>query len=266
VKLDGKRVILTGASAGIGAGLATAMAARGAKLALAARNKAQLEEVARACSGDTLVIPTDVADPEACRKLVEITAMKWGGVDVLINNAGLTMSSRFDELTDLSVFERIMKVNFHGPVALTFHALPHLKQSKGLAVAISSLTGKMGVPYRSAYSASKHALQGFYDTLRIELHGSGVDVLVVSPGFVATDVRARALGADGKPLGQSQHDEERLGNMSVEECSRRIVTAIEQRRRELVMTARGRLVQWMKLIAPRRVDQMIRRTIEKRRR
>ena len=255
--LRGQSVLLTGASSGIGRELALVLARQGARLALAARSRDALEEVATACralGAEALVLPTDVTDSQACGRAVEATVAALGGLDVLVNNAGLSMWARFEEITDLSLFERIMRVNYLGAVYCTHHALPHLKQRRGLLVAISSLTGKTGVPTRSAYAASKHAMQGFFDTLRIELRGR-VDVLVVSPGFVATGVRERALGADGQPLRQSPRDEGR-GTMSATECADRIAAAMERRDRELTMTAQGRVGLWLKLLAPGLVDRM----------
>ncbi|MFW5925549.1 MAG: SDR family oxidoreductase [Myxococcota bacterium] len=253
-----KRVIVTGASAGIGRRLAEELAARGARVALAARNEEALREVADRCreaGGEPRVVPTDVADPDACARLVQATVEAFGGVDVLVNNAGISMWARFDQITDLSVFERIMRINYLGAVYCTHHALPHLKRSQGLLVAVSSLTGKTGVPTRTAYAASKHAMQGFFDSLRVELRNTGVDVLVASPGFVATDLRDRALGPDGEPLAHSPRDEGR-GNMTVDECVRRLLDAMDQRRRDVVMTAQGRVGVWAKLVAPGVVDRM----------
>jgi len=254
----GKRVIITGASTGIGRGLALALAARGASLALAARGADALEAVAaecRALGARVLAVPTDVADPEACRALVARTVAELGGVDALVNNAGVSMWARFEDITDLGLFERLMRVNYLGAVYCTHHALPHLKASGGLLVAVSSLTGKTGVPTRSGYSASKHAMQGFFDTLRVELRGSGVDVLVVSPGFVATEVRAKAATATGGQHGASPRDESR-GTMSVETCVALMLRAMTRRDRELVMTLKGRLGLCLKLIAPGLVDRI----------
>ncbi len=148
-----------------------------------------------------------------------------------------------------------MRVNYLGAVYCSHFALPHLKASRGLLVAISSICGKTAVPTRSGYVASKHAMQGFFDTLRIELQGTGVDVLVVSPGFVATDIRQRALGADGNALGQSPRDESK-GNMSVDECARQIVWAMERRKREHIMTIKGKATPWVKLLLPGLVDRL----------
>ncbi len=253
-----KTFIITGASAGIGQALAIKLAQQGANLVLAARNQTSLEITADTCikaGGKAIAIPADVTDSEACKKLIESAVNTFGAVYGLVNNAGISMWARFDQVTDLSVFEQIIRVNYLGSVYCTHYALPYLKESQGLLVAISSLSGKTGIPTRSAYAASKHALQGFCDSLRIELRGTGVDVLVVSPGFVATDIRQRVLGADGTPLATSLQDEQQQA-MSVEECVSQIVQAMQERRRELVMTRKGRLGLWLKLVAPSFVDWM----------
>ena len=264
--MQGKVVVITGASAGIGGALAVSLAARGASLVLGARSADALADVARQCEragGRALAVPTDVTAPADCEALVGRAVEAFGGVDVLVNNAGISMWARFDEVSDLDVFDRIMQVNYLGAVYCTHYALPHLVRRRGLIVAISSLTGKTGVPTRSGYAASKHAVQGFFDSLRIELRDEGVDVLVVSPGFVSTDIRARALGPDGAPLGESPRDEGR-GTMSLAACVEQTVGAIEQRKRELVMTPRARLGLYLKLIAPRLVDRMAARAVRSR--
>ena len=253
-----KTVILTGASAGIGRALALSLAQRGANLVLAARNQTALEETVAICvkrGGTAIAVSTDVTQPEACQQLVEAALQACGRIDSLVNNAGISMLTRFDEVTDLSLFEQVMRVNYLGTVYCTYYALPYLKASKGLLVAISSLSGKTGVPTRSGYVASKHAMQGFFDTLRIELRGTGVDVLVVSPGFVATDIRQRALGANGKPLGKSPRDESKE-TMPVDDCVHQIVWAMERRKREQVMTLKGKIAPWVKLVAPGLVDRV----------
>jgi short-subunit dehydrogenase len=261
--MQGKTVIITGASAGIGEELAVALASRGANLVLGARGEEALARVKQRCEqagGRALSVGTDVTDPEACRRMIERAVEAFGGVDILVNNAGISMVARFEEVKDLSIFDRVMRVNYLGAVYCTHHALPHLKARKGLLVAISSLTGKTGVPTRTGYAASKHAMQGFFDSLRIELLGTGVDVLVVSPGFVATDIRARALGPDGKPLQVSKRDEDR-DTMDVATCVALIVRAIEGREREVVMTAKGKVGQFLKLVAPGLVDRIALRAV-----
>jgi len=262
-----KTLVITGASTGIGEALARAYAARGDQVVLAARDREALERVAGACEragGQALAVPTDVTDPEQCRALVDRAVERFGGIDVLVNNAGISMWARFDEVTDLSLFERIMRVNYLGAVYLTHYALPHVERARGLLVAVSSLTGKTGVPTRTGYAASKHAMQGFFDSLRVELLGTGVDVLVASPGFVRTGIRERVLGPDGKPRGASPREEGGRATMSLEECTRILVRAIDRREREVVMTAAARAGLWVKLVAPGVVDRLALRAVRER--
>lgn len=247
-------IIITGASSGIGRALAQALANKGAKLVLAARDVKRLDDLS-ASLPDAIAVPTDVTDPDACRNLVERAVSHYGRIDVLVNNAGISMTVYFDQIQDLSLFRKIMDVNYFGSVYCTYYALPHLKASRGLIVAISSVTGKTGVPTRTAYAASKHAMQGFFDSLRIELLGTGVDVLVVSPGYVQSEVRIRALGADAKPLGHSHIEESNA--MTAEACADIIVSAMERRARDIIIASwRIKLAQWLKLIAPSRLDKM----------
>jgi short-subunit dehydrogenase len=264
VKSSSKTYVITGASTGIGAALARAWAARGDNVVLAARNEDALRELAEACGPNALVVRTDVTDPAQCEAMCKAAVERFGGIDVLVNNAGISMWARFREITDLSIFERIMRVNYLGTVYSTYYALPHLIASRGLLVGISSLTGKTGVPTRSGYAASKHAMQGFLDSIRIELRPTGVDVLVVSPGFVKTDIRSKVLGPDGKSLESSPRDES-VG-MSVEECTRIIVRAVDRRAREVVMTPRAKLAMFVKLVAPAVVDRIAERALRERKR
>lgn len=268
MELRGKTVVITGASAGIGRELASQLAARGARLALAARSAEALETTRQECQSagaDALGVVADVAQADDCRRLVEQAVARFAGIDVMVNNAGISMHARFDEITDLGLFSRLMEVNFLGTVYCTHFALPHLKRSGGLLVGISSLQGKTGFPYSTGYSASKHAMQGFFDSLRMELAGSGVDVLVVSPGPVATTIHTRRLAGDGK-LTDESHKYPNDRGMPVDECARQIVVAIERRRRELVMTATAKVGQWMKLLAPELTDRFVARAVERFRR
>ena len=259
-----RTIVITGASSGIGADVAVAFARRRENVVLAARNREAIERVAEECrrvGGQALAVVTDVTDASQCDALIGRAKDAFGGVDVLVNNAGLSMWARFDEITDLTIFERLMKVNYLGSVYCTHAALPHLKTSRGLIVAISSLTGKTGVPTRTAYAASKHAMQGFFDSLRIELAPSHVDVLVVSPGFVRSGIRDRVLGGDGGALGKSPRNEDDASTMSLEECTRIIVRAIDRRDRDVVMTARAKVGMWLKLVAPSVVDRIASRAV-----
>ena len=263
--MKGRRIILTGASEGIGRALALELAARGARLALAARDRDRLESLAQECrgrGGDALAVPTDVTNQQDLEWLVSETLKAYGGIDAVVHNAGITMWSRFDALQDLSIFERLMEVNYLAPVRLTALALPHLKRSKGLLVAVASLAGLTGVPERSGYAASKHAMIGFFDSLRIELAGSGVDVSVIAPDFVVSEIHKRAIGPDGEPLGESPMVKSKI--MTAEECARRIARAIERRERQLLMSARGKLGRWLKLLAPSVIDRMAAKAIRQR--
>jgi short-subunit dehydrogenase len=256
--------IITGASFGLGRELAQQLADQGAWLALAARDANRLGEVAVECSrrgARAIVIPTDVSKQSQCANLIERTVAEYGKIDTLVNNAGQSMFARFDELRDLRVLEALMQVNYFGSVYCTFQALPYLKATKGRIVSICSLAGKTGVPTRTGYSASKHAIAGFCEALRVECEKDGVTVTVIFPGFVATGMRERALGPDGMPLGLSPHSE--TGVMTVEKCAQLTVKAIIDRRRELVMTIQGKVGQWLKLAAPRLVDSMARKAVER---
>jgi short-subunit dehydrogenase len=257
-------IVLTGASSGIGRELALQLAAQGARLVLAARSRDRLEAVAADCrqrGGTASVVETDVGEQEHCRRLIDACVAEHGRVDTLINNAGRTMWSLFEDLETLEPFKEVMRVNYFGSVYCTYHALPHLKASRGRIVGVSSLTGKTGVPTRSGYAASKHAMAGFFDTLRIELAGSGVTVTMAYPDFVATDTRHQAFGADGQPIGESPVHEGEI--MTAEECARRILRAAAKRQRELIMSTRGKVGMWLKLIAPGLIDRVARRAIER---
>jgi NAD(P)-dependent dehydrogenase (short-subunit alcohol dehydrogenase family) len=254
-------IVVTGASEGIGRALCLAVAPQGAKLVLAARNEARLEDLAAACrqaGGEALVVATDVRDEQACHRLVERTVEHFGRLDVLINNAGIGTWTRLDATRDLAIFEQSMRVNFFGSVYATYYALPHLKQSRGRIVAVSSIAGLTGVPMYTAYAATKHAMFGFFDSLRIELRGSGVSVTMIAPDFVASTIHRRALGPDGRPVETSPHCEERF--MTAEECARRIVRAMEKRQRLAVLSVRGRLVGFGKRFVPDWLDWLAARS------
>jgi len=264
--LSAQIVLLTGASEGIGRALALELAQQRLCLVLAARNGERLDEVRRECEArgsNALSVPTDLLDPRQRQSLIDATLARFGRLDVLINNAGATMWSRLDALADLAVLERLIDVNYLSAAHLTALALPWLKRTQGRLVAIASLAGFTGVPERSGYAASKHAMVGFFESLRIELDGSGVTVTIVAPDFVRSEIHKRATGPDGRPLGASPMQQERI--MSAEQCARLIVPAIEQRRRLLIMSRRGRLGRWLKLLAPRLVDRIAAAAIRDRR-
>ena len=249
-----KVVIVTGASSGIGRKVAQQLADQGAWLVLAARSREGLEETAQGCrqrGGRALVVPTDVSAKAQCQALIERAAAEYGRIDALVNNAGISQVARFDELDDLEILEHILHINYLGSVYCTFYALPYLKESKGRIVGISSLSGKVGTPGLSAYSASKHAMAGFFDALRIELAGQGVSVTMIYPSLVAT---AR-IEARGGPPGAGMLP----AAMPVETCARLIVEAMARRKREVVMTLTGKMALWLRLIAPGILEAMVRR-------
>jgi short-subunit dehydrogenase len=255
-----KVIIITGASEGIGAEMARQLAAReGSALALvlAARSIDKLEQVADACrrhGAQILVQRTDVAIEADCRTLVDATVRTFGRIDTLVNNAGMSAQALLKDVSDLGWYEQLMRINHWGSVWCTHAALPYLKASQGRLVAVSSLAGLVGVPGRTAYSSTKFAMTGFFESLRVELAPSGVSVTIAYPGVVATDIRRHGFDAAGKPAGKSGLDE--AGAMSVEECARLIIEGMGRRRRDVVMTAKGKLGRWIKLIAPALVDRI----------
>jgi short-subunit dehydrogenase len=265
-ELAGNVVIVTGASEGIGRELCEALALRKARLVVAARNAERLDSLAAACraaGAEVVVVPGDLTSQAQCEALVEAAILQFGRIDTLVLNAGRTMWARADEIHDTNIFRELMELNFFATAWLTLAALPHLKASRGRLVAVASVAGLTGVPCRTAYAASKHALVGFCDSLRIELADSGVTVTVVCPDFVVTETHRRALDGDGKPLGRSPMNEDKI--MTAEECARLMVRAIEKRRRLLITSPRGRLGRWLKLFAPPLVDRLAAKAIRDRR-
>ena len=254
--------VITGASDGIGAEMARQLAGKhgaNAGLVLAARSQEKLEAVATQCQAlgaQTQVIPADVSDEAQCRGLIGQAVQKFGRIDALINNAGTSAQALFSDVKqeDLHWYEDLMKVNLWGAVWCTHAALPHLRQSRGHIVAVSSLAGLVGVPGRTAYSATKFAMTGFFEALRAELKGAGVSVTTAYPGVVATQIRYRGLNAQGRPAGSSGLKEDKA--MSVEECARLILEGMDRRDREVVMTAQGKLGRFIKLLAPGLVENM----------
>lgn len=245
-------VIITGASAGIGRALAMQLARQGAWLALAARRLDRLEQVAGECrslGGKVIAIQTDVSEQRQCKNLVERTVEAYGRLDMLVNNAGLGVGSLFESLPDLHLFEHVMNVNFYGAVYCTYHALPHLIASRGRIVAISSVGGKAPIPYNTSYIASKYALHGFYDSLRMELSEHKVSATVVCPYWVVTEFHEAQLDKDGIPRGARGRQIYTRKMMSAERCAELVLQAAHRRKRELVMGP-GKMAEWLKLMAP----------------
>lgn len=242
-------IVITGASTGIGRELALQLADQGAWLALAARNSEKLEEVAAECrqrSGKALAVPTDVTERRQCARLIKQTVVAYGRIDTLVNNAGIGMRCQFDEIPDVDLMEQIMRVNYLGSVYCTHYALPRLKKTRGRIVGISSASGRWGLPKVSGYAASKHAMAGFFDSLRTELSNCQVSVTMVYPSVVAT--RGRKVSR---------------GMMSVEKCAHLIVKAAAQRKREIIIPPIGRVGLWLRLIAPGAFDRYLSRMVER---
>lgn len=254
---EGLVVVLTGATEGIGREIALLLAKQQAKLVLAARNRERLDEIVNQClalGGDALGVPTDVAEEAQCRALIDQTRDAHGRLDMLINNAGFTMWTTLAELEDLSVLERLMRVNYLGAAYLTHAALPLLKVSRGRIVAVASLAGLTGIPTRSGYAASKHAMFGFFESLRIELRDTGISVTLIAPDFVHSQIHKRALTADGTPLGESPLQTHKI--MTAAQCAEYTVTAALARKRLKIMTVRGHLLRWLRIMLPGLVDRM----------
>ena len=260
----GKVIAITGASEGIGAELARRLSGKAVWLALAARNLEKLEAVADECrarGAEAVAIRCDVSVESDCRHFIEEAARKYSSLDILVNNAGVSGHALFEEVTDFAWYEAMMRVNYMGSLYCTRYALPHLKKRRGQIVAISSLAGKVGIPGRSGYSPTKAAQALFFEALRLELQGSGVDITIVFPGVVATDIRLHGYGPDGQPAGKSGLKE---GNaMSVQKYTHQIIAATHARKRELVMTLQGKVGLWLKLAFPKVVDRMVLRVVKK---
>lgn len=254
--------LITGGSDGIGAEMARQLAARhgaGIALVLAGRSQQKLDAVAAQCreqGAQALCVAMDVAQEAQCRSLVDQALQQFGRIETLVNNAGLSAQALFEDVKaeDLHWYEDLMKVNLWGAVWCTHAALPHLLASRGRIVAVSSLAGLVGVPGRNAYSATKFAVTGFFEALRAELKSAGVSVTIAFPGVVATRTRHRGYNARGVPAGSSGLKEDDA--MPVAECARLIIEGMEARRREVVMTAKGRLGRFMKLLAPGLIERL----------
>jgi NAD(P)-dependent dehydrogenase (short-subunit alcohol dehydrogenase family) len=233
--LKDKVVLITGASSGIGRATALRLAAAGAQLSLASRNPQTLgavAEEARQRGARAMIAAIDVTDPEQCRTAVANTVAEFGRLDILLCSAGLSMRAYFEDST-LEAQERVMRVNFFGTLYATHFALPHVKRSRGSLVAISSLTGKRGIPSYGIYGASKFAIQGLYESLHLELGRDGVHVGVVSPAFVETPLRENVLRGDGQPWQQPPPPPFRI--WPVEKCVDRVIRLLVKRRRQILM-------------------------------
>jgi short-subunit dehydrogenase len=252
-----KVVVVTGGTDGIGKALVELLIDAGAKVSTCGRNHDKLYQLqAGHPSAPLHTMVADVSSENDCRRLMEMTVKIFGGIDILINNAGISMRAELKETTS-DVIKKVMETNFFGSVYCTMYALPYLLERKGIIAAVSSIAGYRGLPGRSGYSASKFALQGWLEAIRTELMDSGVHVMWVCPGFTASNIRFTALTKDGKEQGSSPMEEGRM--MSAETCATRILKAIEKKKRTLVMTFTGKRAVWMNKFFPGLTDKLIHR-------
>ena len=255
--MHNKVVIITGASSGIGKALVYEFAKRGAKIAMGARNLDELLKIEtdlKSQGVESLSVQTDVTQELDCKNLIDKTVEKFGKIDVLVNNAGISMRAIFEDL-ELDVIRRLMDVNFWGTVYCTKFAIPYLLQSKGSLVGIISVAGFLGLPGRTGYSASKFAVRGFLNTLRVENLKKGLHVLVAAPGFTASNIRKTALVADGHQQGERPRVESNM--MSAERCAQIIVNGVVKRKREIVMTlVEGKISVFLSKWFPSLLDKL----------
>ena len=257
-----KVIIVTGASSGIGLASATRFASLGAKIVLAARSIDKLEKIAEEINekfnsqqptAKVLCVKTDVTKEEDCKNLVEQTIKHFGKIDVLVNNAGISMRAVFKDM-DLNVMRSLMDTNFWGTVYCTKYALPYLLETKGSVVGVISTAGYVGLPARTAYSASKFAVRGFLETLRIEHLYDGLHVMIFAPGFTTSNIRNVALTADGSPQGETPRKEERM--MSAERVAKIMARGIFRRKTHMVLTPLGKATLFANRRLPRVTDKM----------
>ncbi|MEJ7627313.1 MAG: SDR family oxidoreductase [Ferruginibacter sp.] len=252
-----KVVAITGGSDGIGKALVEMLIPMGAKIATCGRNQDKLYDLQLRHHNSPLhCVVADVSDPHNCKLFIESTITQFGGIDILINNAGISMRSLFKD-ADIDVFKKVMDVNYFGTVYCTKFALESIIERKGTIVGVSSIAGFRGLPGRSGYSASKFALNGWLEALRTELMEDGVNVMWVCPGFTRSNIRNAALNNKGEAQGESPINEEEL--MSPEECARYILSAIEKRKRTLILTFKGKQAVFMNRFFPSWADKLTRK-------
>jgi dehydrogenase/reductase SDR family protein 7B len=257
MKMQNKVVVVTGASTGIGYACAEAFGMAGAQIVLAARSADTLQTAClklKQKNISCIAVPTDVSVETDCQNLISKAIEAYGKIDILVNNAGISMRSLFIDV-DLNVLKKLMDVNFWGTVYCTKHALPYLLKSQGSLLGISSVSGKKGVPARTGYSASKFAMEGLLESIRIENLHNGLHVLVVSPGFIATGIRQSSLTSDGTSQKDSPRNEAAM--MTPETAASAIVQATSKRKRDLVLTSQGKLLVFLDKFIPAIMDKIV---------
>lgn len=256
--MKNKVVLITGGSSGIGESCAVSYGLAGAKVVITGRNSEKLIEAkARIIATgvrEVLALSGDVSDVSDCEKIAKDVIKEFGTIDVLVNNAGISMRAMFDDI-DINVFKQVMDINFYGTLYMTKVCLPYIRKSEGSIIGVSSIAGKKGLPARTAYSASKFAMEGFMQSLRLELMHENVHVLVVSPGFVKTNIRNTALTSDGSTQGKSPKEEDKL--MTPEEVADAMVKATVKRKRDLILTTQGKTLVKVDKFAPGFADKQV---------
>ncbi len=258
-----KIVVITGASSGIGKALAFVFARQGASVFLGARSSDKLKEIVseiKASGGKAAFFCVDVSLENDCKNFILNAKETFGKIDVLINNAGISMRALFKDTTP-DVLKRVMDVNFWGTVYCTKYALPFLLETKGSVVAVSSVAGIKGLPGRTGYSASKFAIHGFMESLRIENMKTGLHVLMAYPGFTASNIRNTALVADGSEQGKSPLEEGKI--MSAEEVAVHIYQSIIKRKTSMVLTTEGKLTVFLSKLFSGFLDKLVYRHMAK---
>lgn len=263
-RFDNKVVWITGASSGIGEALAYQFAAEGAKLILSARRESELQKVktnTQLPENQVFILPIDIEKIDELPIKTQEAIAHFGYIDVLVNNAGISQRGMVNE-TDLSVYQRIMNLNFFGVIALTKAILPHfLARKTGYIAVTSSVTGKIGTPMRSGYAASKHALHGFFDSLRAEVWRENVTVTLICPGYIRTNISYNALNADGSKHDRMDGNQE--AGMSPEECARRIANGIYNKKEEIYMGGKEVLGVYIKRFFPKLLSRIMRNQLPK---
>ncbi|MVN91953.1 SDR family oxidoreductase [Mucilaginibacter aquatilis] len=258
MSLNNKVIIITGASSGIGKALAYELAKRGANLVLGARQFVTLcditSDIQKQFNVKALAVQCDVTVEDDCAHLIKQAKLTFNRVDVLINNAGISMRALFKDL-DLQVLKSLMDVNFWGTVYCTKHALPEILKTQGSIVGVSSIAGYKGLPGRTGYSASKFAMNGFLDALRVENLKTGVHVMTACPGFTASNIRNTALNKEAKQQGESSLEEDKM--MTSEEVAVIIANGIINRKRTLILTGQGKLTVLLSKIFPAWLDKLV---------
>ena len=255
--MKNKVIIITGSSSGIGKALAVTLAKNGNKLVLTSRNIGKLDAVREKLKEENIIaisIETDVSKEKDCKNLIEKTIAEFGRIDVLINNAGISMRALFNE-ADLEVIKTVMNTNFWGTVYCTKYALPYLLKSKGSLVGVSSIAGHIGLPERSAYSASKFAINGFLESIRNENLENDLHVLIACPGFTASNIRKSALTKDGTEQAESPRNEQKM--MTAKMVAKRIICAIDCRKDSLTVSTNGKLILFINRFFPKLAKRLV---------